>query len=82
MIGLIWELCFQPAIEGLSKRWVRFVLRKQSIWTPGNPAPATTRRVWESYQYASIKTLGFPWPMFRLRRDRLRWDEVETRGWR
>ena len=39
IFGLAWELAVQPVLVWLSRKWVRFVLRKRSWWLPGTPFP-------------------------------------------
>jgi hypothetical protein len=82
MPGLIWELLLEPALMWLSRKWVSFVGRKQRIWTPGNPFPVLSERLWDCQKHASIRSLGFPWQMFPLPRYHPRWLRLATRFWR
>lgn len=48
LLGLIWELALQPSAEWLCRKWVRFVVRKRTWWSPGTPFPKYFEDVYQA----------------------------------
>lgn len=61
LLGILWELCLEPILYWLAKKWVRFVVRKPRIWEPGVPFP----RYFEQIRYAVLHTPFKPWRIHR-----------------
>lgn len=61
LLGIIWDLCLEPVLHWLAKKWVRFVVRKQAIWEPGIPFPRYFGQIRQAIIYAPAK----PWRLYR-----------------
>jgi hypothetical protein len=61
LLGIIWEVCLEPIVHWVAKKWVRFIVRKQRIWEPGTPFPSYFGQI----RQAALCTPYAPWRILR-----------------